>query len=43
MNGEIKVDEFITHNFGLQDINEAFHAMHEGKWIRAIIKMFEDE
>lgn len=31
MNGEIKVDEFITHNFGLQDINQAFHEMHEGK------------
>jgi Zn-dependent alcohol dehydrogenase len=25
MNCEIKLDEFITHNFDLQDINQAFH------------------
>lgn len=43
MKGDIKVDEFITHHFGLSEINEAFHAMHEGKCIRAIVKMFEDE
>lgn len=43
MKGDIKVDEFITHNFPLDDINDAFHAMHEGKCIRAIVKMFDDE
>lgn len=43
MDKDIKVDEFITHNFPLNDINEAFHAMHEGTCIRAIIKMFDDE
>ena len=43
LNKEIKVDEFITHNFDLKDINRAFHVMHEGTCIKAIIKMFEDE
>ncbi|KAL0590119.1 hypothetical protein ABG067_001759 [Albugo candida] len=31
LNKEIKVDEFITHKFELEQINEAFHAMHNGK------------
>jgi len=34
---DLKIDEFITHNFGLNDINEAFHVMHEGKSIRSIV------
>lgn len=42
MKGDIKVDEFITHNFGLDDINQAFDAMHQGKCIRAVIKMFDE-
>jgi S-(hydroxymethyl)glutathione dehydrogenase/alcohol dehydrogenase len=29
MNGEIKVDEFITHTMPLEDINSAFDLMHE--------------
>ncbi|KAG0009377.1 S-(hydroxymethyl)glutathione dehydrogenase, partial [Entomortierella chlamydospora] len=37
LNGKIKIDEFITHNFGLDDINKAFDAMHDGDCIRAII------
>ncbi|KAF9980345.1 S-(hydroxymethyl)glutathione dehydrogenase [Mortierella antarctica] len=37
MTGKIKIDEFITHNFGLNDINKAFDAMHDGDCIRAII------
>ncbi|KAG0032092.1 S-(hydroxymethyl)glutathione dehydrogenase [Podila clonocystis] len=37
LTGKIKIDEFITHNFGLDDINKAFDAMHEGDCIRAII------
>jgi len=32
MTGKIKIDEFITHNFGLDDINKAFDAMHDGDW-----------
>ena len=27
----IKVDEFVTHTFSLDDINNAFDLMHEGK------------
>ena len=37
MHGEIKVDEFITHTMGLDDINHAFDLMHEGKSIRSVI------
>lgn len=37
MSGEIKVDEMITHRFGLDDINQAFDVMHEGKSIRSVI------
>ncbi|KAF9584410.1 S-(hydroxymethyl)glutathione dehydrogenase [Lunasporangiospora selenospora] len=37
LTGKIKIDEFITHNFGLDDINKAFDAMHDGDCIRAII------
>ena len=37
MNGEIKVDEFITHTMPLEDINHAFDLMHEGKSIRSVI------
>jgi S-(hydroxymethyl)glutathione dehydrogenase/alcohol dehydrogenase len=34
---ELKVDEFITHNLNLEQINESFDLMHEGKSIRAIV------
>jgi S-(hydroxymethyl)glutathione dehydrogenase / alcohol dehydrogenase len=37
MNGEIELDPFITHNLPLEEINEAFHLMHEGKSIRTVI------
>jgi S-(hydroxymethyl)glutathione dehydrogenase/alcohol dehydrogenase len=37
MDGHIKVDEFITHTMGLEDINKAFDLMHEGKSIRSVI------
>ncbi|MCQ4315397.1 S-(hydroxymethyl)glutathione dehydrogenase/class III alcohol dehydrogenase [Stutzerimonas zhaodongensis] len=35
--GEIPLDTFITHNMGLDEINEAFDLMHEGKSIRTVI------
>jgi len=35
--GEIPLDVFITHNMPLEDINEAFELMHEGKSIRTVI------
>ena len=37
MKGEIKLDEFVTHTMGLEDINTAFDLMHEGKSIRSVI------
>ena len=35
--GEFKLDDFITHTMGLEQINEAFDLMHEGKSIRSVI------
>ena len=35
--GEIPLDTFITHNMPLEDINQAFDLMHEGKSIRTVI------
>ncbi|WP_439861286.1 S-(hydroxymethyl)glutathione dehydrogenase/class III alcohol dehydrogenase [Pseudomonas sp. MBLB4136] len=35
--GEIPLDTFITHNMPLDDINQAFELMHEGKSIRTVI------
>lgn len=35
--GEIPLDTFITHNMKLENINEAFELMHEGKSIRTVI------
>ena len=37
MEGDIKVDEFITHTMPLEDINRAFDLMHEGKSIRSVV------
>lgn len=37
MEGEIKLDEFITFTLPLHDINKAFDYMHEGKSIRSVI------
>ena len=38
MKGELKVDEYVTHRFNLEDINKAFDVMHEGTCIRAVIE-----
>jgi len=35
--GAFKLDDFITHTMGLEDINTAFNLMHEGKSIRSVI------
>ncbi|MFT4917438.1 MAG: S-(hydroxymethyl)glutathione dehydrogenase/alcohol dehydrogenase [Zhongshania aliphaticivorans] len=35
--GEFKLSDFITHTMPLEDINEAFDLMHEGKSIRSVI------
>ena len=36
--GQIQVDPFVTHTMPLEEINEAFHLMHEGKSIRTVIR-----
>jgi S-(hydroxymethyl)glutathione dehydrogenase/alcohol dehydrogenase len=38
MDGELKIDEFVSAVLPLDDINEAFTLMHEGKVIRSVIK-----
>ena len=37
MAGEFKLSDFITHTMPLDEINEAFELMHEGKSIRSVI------
>lgn len=37
MMGEFKLNHFITHTMGLEQINEAFDLMHAGKSIRTVI------
>ncbi|PVU95035.1 hypothetical protein BB560_005875 [Smittium megazygosporum] len=38
--GDLKIDEFITHHFNLDQINEGFHLQHIGKCIRPIVDLF---
>lgn len=37
LQGDIKVDEMVTHSMGLEDINKAFDLMHKGESIRSVI------
>jgi S-(hydroxymethyl)glutathione dehydrogenase/alcohol dehydrogenase len=37
MDGELMVDEFVTHNFPLDQIMDGFEAMHAGVSIRSIV------
>ena len=37
MNGELKIDEFVTHDLPFEQINEAFELLHEGKSIRSVL------
>ncbi|MDF1608953.1 S-(hydroxymethyl)glutathione dehydrogenase/class III alcohol dehydrogenase [Hoeflea sp. YIM 152468] len=37
LQGEFNLSDFITHTMGLEDINQAFDLMHEGKSIRSVI------
>jgi len=37
MRGDIDLAPFVTHTMGLEEINEAFALMHEGKSIRTVI------
>lgn len=38
LQGEFRLNDFITHTMELDDINEAFELMHEGKSIRSVIR-----
>merc|ERR1712042_266257 len=37
MDKKLKIDEFVTHNFTLDQINDSFKAMHDGHCIRSIV------
>lgn len=37
MNGEINIDDFITHDMPFEKINEAFDLLHAGKSIRTVL------
>ena len=37
MEGKINIDDLITHKMPLEQINDAFDLMHEGKSIRAVV------
>jgi S-(hydroxymethyl)glutathione dehydrogenase/alcohol dehydrogenase len=39
MEGKIEIDSQVTFEFGLSDINEAFHKMHAGEAIRSVIDL----
>lgn len=38
MNGKINIDDLITHKMPLEQINDAFDLMHEGKSIRSVVE-----
>ncbi|MGM0449374.1 MAG: S-(hydroxymethyl)glutathione dehydrogenase/class III alcohol dehydrogenase [Pseudomonadota bacterium] len=37
MKGNLKIDEFITHNMAFEQINEAFELLHRGESIRTVL------
>ncbi|MFQ5534832.1 MAG: S-(hydroxymethyl)glutathione dehydrogenase/class III alcohol dehydrogenase [Sphingomonadales bacterium] len=37
MDGKINIDDLITHQMGLDDINDAFDLMHAGESIRSVV------
>ena len=37
MNGDIRIDEMVTHTMGLEDINSAFDLMHDGESNRSVV------
>jgi len=39
MRGEVKIDEYITHNMKFPEINKAFELMHEGDCLRCVLEM----
>jgi len=41
LNGDLKIDEYVTHHKNLAGINEAFHDMQGGNCIRCVVDMFQ--
>jgi len=39
MRGEVKIDEYITHNLKFEEINEAFKLMHQGDCLRCVLAL----
>lgn len=39
MKGEVKIDEYITHNLKFEEINTAFKLMHEGDCLRVVLEL----
>lgn len=37
MNGEINIDDFVTHDLPFEDINKAFKLLHDGEAIRSVL------
>jgi S-(hydroxymethyl)glutathione dehydrogenase/alcohol dehydrogenase len=37
MQGKINIDDLITHQMPLNDINKAFDLMHSGESIRSVV------
>lgn len=42
LNGKLWVDQFVTHNQPLEEINKAFDDMHAGDCIRCVVNMQQD-
>lgn len=40
MNKQLMVDEFVTFKKSLEEINEGFDLMHQGKSLRTVIDLF---
>merc|ERR1712039_349114 len=38
MAGELKIDDYITHNMEFKQINEAFDLLHKGECLRCVLK-----
>jgi len=39
MKGELKLDEFVTHRFALDEVNKAIDVLHSGESIRSVISI----
>jgi S-(hydroxymethyl)glutathione dehydrogenase/alcohol dehydrogenase len=37
MEGKINIDDLITHQLALEDINQGFDLMHAGESIRSVV------